>query len=115
MDFGSGNDYSKHLAFHFVKFENTIVSVRIDIILLIRFKMSGRVWDWDGAVGALFYPNSFSWEGDDLKCLWFIARNDVEGFDFFGGYPFEIGVKQYWVDSTVKMLTGSNCQGGAKD
>ena len=100
MDLGSGNDYSEHLAF---KFEITDDSVRIDITLLTKF--CGRVDD--GAGAALFYQNSFSWDDDELKFDFFMASDDVDGRDFFGGCPYESGVKN--------RSRGSNCKGGAKD
>ena len=44
---------------------------------------------------------------DELKFDFFMASDDVDGRDFFGGYPFESGVKN--------RSRGSNCQGGTKD
>ena len=70
-------------------------------------KFCGRVDD--GAGAALFYQNSFSWEDDELKFDFFTASDDVDGRDFFGGYPSEL-------ESGVKNRSrGSNCKGGAKD
>ena len=86
LDLGSGNDYSEHLAFQ-VESVVPIVSVSIDITLLTKF--CGRVDD--GAGAALFYQNSFSWDDDKLKFDFFMAPDDVDGRDFFGGYPFESG------------------------
>ena len=99
LDLGSGNDYSEHLAF---QVDSVVpISVSIDITLLTKFSVD------DGAGAALFYQNSFSWDDDELKFDFFMASDDVDGRDFFGGYPFESGVKN--------RSRGSNCKGGTKD
>ena len=98
LDLGSRNDYTKHstLAFQ-IESVVPIVSVSIDITLLTKF--CGRVDD--GAGTAIFYQNSFSWDDYELKFDFFMASDNVDGREFFGGYPLR--------------LSGSNCQGGAKD